>query len=83
MVPVMVKTFLGQPIIRLCDGVKEGKAVIRREAGNAVWLANKRDVFVLDKNLFDAMSAYDEQLDDEPEELSWLWAKASPYFPMG
>jgi len=80
---VMVKTFLGQPIIRLCDGEELGKARIKREGGVTVWLANKEDVYILDTTLFEAMQVYDEELDKEPEGLVELWRGAIPYFARG
>lgn len=80
---VMVKTFKGQAIIRFVDGEEDGKARIVRDAGSNVWLADKGQVYVLDRPLFEAMKAYDELLDMEPEALRDLWGAAVPYFPMG
>ena len=83
---VMVRTFLNQPLQRrvweagvdlvvLCTE----DSFIRWEAGGVEPIGSpvaEDMIFAMDQGLFDEMKVYDEQLDDLPTALIYLWEQA-------
>ena len=73
--PVMVKTYLNQPVVRfLLRTDSRGMEISDTVDGSrGVWAVDPSQVYELDTNLFQRMAAFDDDLDNQPEGLIQLW----------